>query len=579
MGHVAVTDLAYAHPGGDPLFSEVLVPGAATAPTWASSAPTASARRTLLRVARRASSPRRRGRRVGRRPRALHGAGRRRRRRARPSASCCCRVAPARVARRRAARCSPPSASWPAATTAAGAGMRLGEAIGDWSELGGYELEGQLGRGLPADRRAPASTRSATAPRSTLSGGERKRLVLDAAVRLRRARSCCSTSPTTSSTSRPSARSSSGSRASKKTVLLISHDRDAAQRGVRRDRHARGRRRAGCTAARYATYPEAREHRQRLLGDRLAALERRGAAAVRAPAASSRSGRALAATGAKRADATETRWQRFVDEGPPPAPVADQQIKRAPARRRLGAARRRAATTLAHRRSRPRRSRDEIHFGERVGARSAPTASGKTHLDAAARRRGRSRTSGAVRASATASRPACSRQLNARAGPRRRATSSTSSSSAPARSSRRWARSPATACRRPARRRYDTLSGGQKARLEILCLELEGHNLLLLDEPTDNLDIDSSRRSSPRWTASRAPSSRSPTTARSCAAWTASSCSTTTARSHALPDSETDARRAGGPRRAGRAAAGQAPQRPGLTRAAATSAAATGGGP
>ena len=34
--------------------------------------------------------------------------------------------------------------------------------------------------------------------------------------------------------------------------------------------------------------------------------------------------------------------------------------------------------------------------------------------------------------------------------------------------------------------------GGQRARLEILCLELEGHNLLLLDEPTDNLDIDSS---------------------------------------------------------------------------------------
>jgi ATPase subunit of ABC transporter with duplicated ATPase domains len=42
-----------------------------------------------------------------------------------------------------------------------------------------------------------------------------------------------------------------------------------------------------------------------------------------------------------------------------------------------------------------------------------------------------------------------------------------------------------------AQRSYDLLSGGQKARLEILCLELEGHNLLLLDEPTDNLDIDS----------------------------------------------------------------------------------------
>jgi ATPase subunit of ABC transporter with duplicated ATPase domains len=42
-----------------------------------------------------------------------------------------------------------------------------------------------------------------------------------------------------------------------------------------------------------------------------------------------------------------------------------------------------------------------------------------------------------------------------------------------------------------ARRDYDVLSGGEKARLEILALELEGHNLLLLDEPTDNLDIDS----------------------------------------------------------------------------------------
>lgn len=37
--------------------------------------------------------------------------------------------------------------------------------------------------------------------------------------------------------------------------------------------------------------------------------------------------------------------------------------------------------------------------------------------------------------------------------------------------------------------KFDTLSGGQQARFQILLLELSGATLLLLDEPTDNLDI------------------------------------------------------------------------------------------
>jgi ATPase subunit of ABC transporter with duplicated ATPase domains len=40
-----------------------------------------------------------------------------------------------------------------------------------------------------------------------------------------------------------------------------------------------------------------------------------------------------------------------------------------------------------------------------------------------------------------------------------------------------------------ARQRFGTLSGGQQARLQILLLELAGSTLLLLDEPTDNLDL------------------------------------------------------------------------------------------
>jgi ATPase subunit of ABC transporter with duplicated ATPase domains len=37
--------------------------------------------------------------------------------------------------------------------------------------------------------------------------------------------------------------------------------------------------------------------------------------------------------------------------------------------------------------------------------------------------------------------------------------------------------------------RFGTLSGGQQARFQILLLELSGATLLLLDEPTDNLDV------------------------------------------------------------------------------------------
>ena len=40
-----------------------------------------------------------------------------------------------------------------------------------------------------------------------------------------------------------------------------------------------------------------------------------------------------------------------------------------------------------------------------------------------------------------------------------------------------------------ARQPFATLSGGQQARFQILLLELAGSTLLLLDEPTDNLDL------------------------------------------------------------------------------------------
>ena len=40
-----------------------------------------------------------------------------------------------------------------------------------------------------------------------------------------------------------------------------------------------------------------------------------------------------------------------------------------------------------------------------------------------------------------------------------------------------------------ANQKFSQLSGGQQARFQVLLLELAGDTLLLLDEPTDNLDL------------------------------------------------------------------------------------------
>ena len=74
---------------------------------------------------------------------------------------------------------------------------------------------------------------------------------------------------------------------------------------------------------------------------------------------------AISDVNAKRADAAETRWKRYVDAGPPPAPVTDQQIAvRLPggdSARIVVRLRDVAIDGLV------RRFEDEIHFGERVG--------------------------------------------------------------------------------------------------------------------------------------------------------------------------------------------------------------------
>jgi ATPase subunit of ABC transporter with duplicated ATPase domains len=364
----------------------------------------------------------------------------------------------------------------------AGAGMRLGEAIGDWSELGGYELEGQWDAACRRIVRAPLDD---VGPRATtgLSGGERKRLVLevlfsgDAAVLLLDEPDNFLDVPAKLDLEARIA-------ASKKTVVLISHDRDllSAATNAILTLEANG---TWLHGGSYRTYPEARERRQELLGDRLDQWQREERRLFHFYKTMKQRA-AISDVLAKRADAAETRWRRFVDAGPPPAPVADQQIVvRIPggdSARIVVALRDVGIDGLV------RPFEDEIHFGERVGL-IGPNGSGKTHLirllaGEPIPHDGELRIGNRVSAGLFT-------QLNARSDLHGRGVLDVAVErlGAVEQSMRALAR---YRLQDAARRSTDTLSGGQKARLEILCLELEGHNLLLLDEPTDNLDIDSS---------------------------------------------------------------------------------------
>ena len=362
------------------------------------------------------------------------------------------------------------------------AGMDLGTAIGDWSELGGYELEGQWDAACRRIVRASFAD-LAERPAVTLSGGERKRLVLDvlfasdADVLLLDEPDNFLDVPAKRALEQQIA-------ASRKTVMVISHDREVLAGAVKSVMTLEGNG-AWIHPGSYATYPAAREARQKRLGDavkRWKEEEKRLRELTRLFKERAR----YSPDWAKKADAMETRWKRFAAPGPPPAPVSDQQIKV----RMRGADSARLALVLdevgidglVYPFS------EEIHFGERVGL-IGPNGGGKTHLMRAfAGEEGLH--DGGIRIGARVS-TGFFTQLNHRGDFAGKECLEVVRERVPA-VERAMGALARYGLADAARRSYDVLSGGQKARLEILCLELEGHNLLLLDEPTDNLDIDSS---------------------------------------------------------------------------------------
>lgn len=361
-------------------------------------------------------------------------------------------------------------------------GMAYAEALGDWGDLGGYDLESQWAAAAQRSVKTPV-TDFASRKVGELSGGERKRLVLDlllnsgADVLFLDEPDNYLDIPTRSWLEEQI-------RACKSTILMVSHDRLLLERVATKIIAVEG---SGCWVhgGSYATFPEARQKRQELLGDDLKRWndeERRLFHHMKIM----KQRAAQNFKNATKANAAETRWEKFVKAGPPPPPVPDQQIyvrfTGADSARRVVKCESVSVGDLFLPFS------DEVHFGERVGL-IGPNGTGKTHLLNALNGKTED-LSGAITFGPRTS-VGMFTQINDRPEfkgrecidiVRDKLVDEQKSMAALAR----------YGLRNNARQEFQTLSGGQKARLEILSLELAGHNVLLLDEPTDNLDIESS---------------------------------------------------------------------------------------
>ncbi len=361
-------------------------------------------------------------------------------------------------------------------------GMGYATALTDWGDLGGYELEMRWEAAARRSVKSPIDDFS-TRLVSELSGGERKRLVLD--LLLTSGVDVLLLDEPDNYLDIPTRGWLEDQiRSCKSTILMVSHDRTLLERVATKIIVIEG---SGCWVhgGSYATFPDARAKRQELLGDgvkRWNEEERRLFQHMKIM----KQRAAQNFKNATKANAAETRWEKFVAAGPPPPPAPDQQIyvklRGADAARRVAKLDDVSIGDLflpfSH----------EIYHGERLGL-IGPNGTGKTHLLSALA--GTLIPDTGTIGFGPRTSVGVFTQINDRADFRGRQCIEIVRDRVfdEEKSMRSLARYGLAG---NARQEFHTLSGGQKARLEILCLELEGHNVLLLDEPTDNLDVESS---------------------------------------------------------------------------------------
>ncbi len=364
--------------------------------------------------------------------------------------------------------------------------LRYAQALSDWAEAHGYDAETQwdvctvAALGVPYEQ---AQWRAV----GTLSGGEQKRLVLEALLRGPDAVLLLD-EPDNYLDVPGKQWLEKQLQETRKTVLLVSHDRELLARVPRKIVSVEPGPAGGNVwvhGSGFATYDQAREARF----ERFEELRRRWDekhAQLKKLVVDMRQYASRSDEMASRYHAAQTRLRRFEEAGPPLDPPRKQNITM---RLRGGRTGVRAITCKGLELTGLMKPFDlEIFFGERVAVLGS-NGSGKSHF---------------LRLLAGEDvRHGGEWKLGARVVPGHFAQTHTR----PDLLGRTlvdilWAehalrRGPAmSALRRyelegQGDRLFDKLSGGQQARLQILELELGGATALLLDEPTDNLDLES----------------------------------------------------------------------------------------
>ncbi|WP_405757418.1 ATP-binding cassette domain-containing protein [Streptomyces sp. NBC_00073] len=380
--------------------------------------------------------------------------------------------------------------------------MAYASALSHWSEIGGYEAEVEWDVVCTAALRAPYDEVGHREVR-TLSGGEQKRLALESL--LRGPFEVLLLDEPDNYLDVPGKRWLERKlKTTAKTVLMVSHDRELLSYAADVVVTLEGRG-AWVHGGGFGDYQTARDHRVEWLEQRhrdWADEHRRLKELVRTLQEQAKLSSAMAA----KYRATQTRLARYEAAGPPPERAKEQKVRMALTGGRTGKraviCERLALTGLTD-------PFDlDVYFGERIAVLGA-NGTGKSHLLrllAAGGSGGEwydARLHGAaVEAEGTA-------RLGARVVPgwfaqthgRRDLARRTLVEILGRGDGERTGRDRGQAI--SALRRYELhaqadllfelLSGGQQARFQILLLELQGSTLLLLDEPTDNLDLHSAQ--------------------------------------------------------------------------------------